>query len=117
MRNNLVYKILRQDEWAKLRRKGVFQGSTDDDRDGFIHLSTKDQLQGTLDKHYTAGDVVILAEVSAGTIADNLKYEVSRGGAEFPHLYGVLRLGDVTRHWALSPDQHGRYAVQDYLTD
>lgn len=111
MRPAHIYKILRQAEWTQLQTVGEFTGSPDDYRDGFIHLSTAAQLQGTLDKHYQQGDELILAEVMTNDLEDDLKYEISRGGTEFPHLYSVLSLDKVSRHWALSPDPKGRYAV------
>jgi len=92
MRDAIIYKILRQSEWAQIQEDGSFMGSVHDKRDGFIHMSTSAQLQGTLDKHYTQGDVVILAVVRLADIEDSVKWEVSRGGAEFPHIYGVLPL-------------------------
>lgn len=116
MRNSIIYKVLRQDEWAELQRNGRFGGSVHDRRDGFIHMSTAAQLQGTLDKHYTDGDVVILAAVRLVDAAAEIKWEVSRGGAEFPHIYGELPLSAVTQHWPLSPDPEGRYAVPDLRT-
>ena len=110
MLDSIIYKILRQSEWAELQRDGRFSGSVHDKRDGFIHMSTAAQLQGTLNKHYTDGDVVILAAVRLADVADSVKWEVSRGGAEFPHIYGPLSLNAVEQHWALSPDTKGRYA-------
>lgn len=117
MRPDKVYKILRQVEWAGLRDVGKFHGSAADLQDGFIHLSTLNQLQGTLDKHYTQGDIVVLAEVQTLGLENKLKYEVSRGGAEFPHLYGTLVIENVSRHWSLKPDLKGRYVVDKYLMD
>jgi len=115
MRDPIIYKILRQSEWADMQGKGVFGGSEHDTRDGFIHMSTSAQLQGTLDKHYTQGDVVILVAIRFEDVADSVKYEVSRGGAEFPHIYGSLPLSAVMEHWALSPDPKGRYAAPKYI--
>ena len=117
MRDAIIYKILRQSEWAELQHEGHFDGSVHDKRDGFIHMSTSGQLQGTLDKHYTDGDVVILVAVRLADIERDVKWEVSRGGAEFPHIYGELPLSAVEHHWALSPDPKGRYAPQEFLTD
>lgn len=117
MRDAIIYKILRQSEWAELQQEGVFTGSVHDKRDGFIHMSTAAQLQGTLDKHYTQGDVVILTAVRLADVEDSIKWEVSRGGAEFPHIYGVLPISAVMQHWPLSPDSKGRYAVQDLITE
>ena len=110
MRDPIIYKILRQSEWADMQREGHFAGSVHDKRDGFIHMSTAAQLQGTLDKHYRDGEVVTLAAIRFADVAETVKYEVSRGGAEFPHIYGVLPLSAVEKHWALSPDAKGRYS-------
>lgn len=117
MRDAIIYKILRPSEWAELQEKGHFDGSLHDRRDGFIHMSTAAQLQGTLDKHYTDGDIVILVAVRLTDIEGDVKWEVSRGGAEFPHIYGVLPLSAVEQHWTLSPDPKGRYAPAEYVTD
>jgi uncharacterized protein (DUF952 family) len=89
-----IFKILRSPEWERLRADGVFVGSADDLRDGFIHLSTEAQLEGTLEKHFAgeAGLVVVRVAVEADPA---LTWEVSRGGALFPHLYRPLRSGDV----------------------
>ncbi len=115
MRDPIIYKILRQDEWAALQSKGRFDGSVHDARDGFIHMSTAAQLQGTLDKHYTQGDVVILVAVRLADVEESVKWEVSRGGGEFPHIYGTLPLSAVNEHWPLSPDPKGRYGPHNYI--
>ena len=117
MRDSVIYKILRQTEWAALKSIGQFEGSEHDKRDGFIHMSTAGQLQGTLDKHYTQGDIVILAAVTLSEVSEMVKWEVSRGGAEFPHIYGELPLSAVQQDWDLSPDPEGRYAVEDLITE
>lgn len=113
MYDAIIYKILRLSEWAELQSTGRFDGSAHDKRDGFIHLSTAAQLQGTLDKHYTQNEEVILAAVKFDEIAKDVKYEVSRGGAEFPHLYGALELDNVSRYWRLLPNAEGRYGLAD----
>jgi len=115
MRDAIIYKILRQSEWAEMQEEKLFGGSVHDMRDGFIHMSDAAQLQSTLDKHYTQGDVVILAAVRLADIVETVKWEVSRDGAEFPHIYGKLPLSAVEQHWALSPDPKGRYAPHQYL--
>ena len=117
MRDAMIYKILRQSEWAALQANGRFEGSVHDKRDGFIHMSTFAQLQGTLDKHYTQGDVVILAAVRLADIESSVKWEVSRGGAEFPHIYGILPLSAIEQHWDLPPDPEGRYAPHELIAD
>jgi uncharacterized protein (DUF952 family) len=89
-----IFKILRADEWAAFEADGMFAGSADDLRDGFIHLSTDDQLVGTLARHFAgeAGLVVVRVAVEADPM---LRWETSRGGALFPHLYRPLVRGDV----------------------
>lgn len=87
---NVVYKVLTAAEWADMERDGVFRGSADDRRDGFIHLSSADQLQGTLDKHFAGASDLVLAAVAADRIAERLEWEAGRNGELFPHLYGPL---------------------------
>ena len=113
--DEFVYKILTPPAWEAFRESGAFTGSADDKRDGFIHLSTKAQMQGTLDKHYKAVSKVIIAEFEAAKMGAALKYEISRGGAAFPHLYGPLELAHMTQFWPLSAGPQGGYAVADIL--
>ena len=96
-----IFKIFRVDEWSSAQREGRFLGSPDDIRDGFIHFSTAEQLRGTLEKYFSAEREIILAEVDVIKLGGDLKWEVSRGGAKFPHLYAPLSLDSVseaTRH-------------------
>jgi len=108
-----VFKILTSSEWESFVAKGEFDGSPVDKSDGFIHLSTASQMQGTLDKYYTTGEDIIIAEIDMARIKDSVKWEVSRGGAEFPHQYGVLKKDDILSHWVLSPDTAGRYKFSE----
>ena len=84
-----VYKICRRVDWSLAESAGSYRGSADDLRDGFIHLSAANQLEVTLDRHFAGqtGLVLIAFEDSA---LDGLKWEPSRGGALFPHVYGTL---------------------------
>ncbi|MFC4291590.1 DUF952 domain-containing protein [Sphingorhabdus arenilitoris] len=82
-----AYKILTADQWAAFERDGVFAGAPVDHADGYIHLSAADQLQGTLDKHFAGQTGLVIAEVDLGMLGDDVRWEVSRGGALFPHLY------------------------------
>lgn len=90
-----VYKILRPAEWQVLQADGLLDGSPDDRRDGFIHLSTAAQLDGTLEKHFVQDSAVIVLEIDAARLGDGLRWEPSRGGALFPHLYRALAMDDV----------------------
>lgn len=92
-----LVKIFRAAEWAAFRNSGRFDGSADDLRDGFIHLSSEDQVEGTLERHFSGEAGLVLAEL--GVIEDAaLRWELSRGGAAFPHLYRPLLWADVVRH-------------------
>jgi uncharacterized protein (DUF952 family) len=91
----LIYKILRPEEWDVLRNTGEFTGAPIDIDDGFIHLSKAEQVRETAAKHFAdAGDLYLIGVETDG-LGDELRWEVSRGGALFPHLYRMLRLDDV----------------------
>lgn len=87
-------KILRPAEWQDFKDRGWYDGSSDDQRDGFIHMSFKHQILGTLKRYFTDVDAVILAYV-APKEADHYRLEISRNGEAFPHYYGALSLGDI----------------------
>lgn len=96
----IVYKLLRAAEWAAFDADGIFAGSPDDVRDGFIHLSAATQVDGTRAKYF-AGEPVVRVALDAMALGDALRWEVSRGGAEFPHLYRPLVRADVVAIVAL----------------
>ena len=102
-----AYKVLTAEEMATLERDGRFEGSADDRRDGFIHLSTAEQLEGTLDKHYAGRADLHLAAIDLGAFGQSLRWEPSRGGALFPHLYGPLLLEEVIAYGPLERDADG----------
>jgi uncharacterized protein (DUF952 family) len=91
----LIYKIFRTPEWDDLKAKGATQGAPIDLADEFIHFSTAIQAEETASKHFAGVEGLWLAAVEADPLGEALKWEVSRGGAEFPHLYRVLTLEDV----------------------
>lgn len=107
MRDNAAFKILTGDELAQLER-GSFAGSADDRRDGYIHLSTAAQLTETVDKHYAGRTDLHIAEVDLAALDNAIRWEPSRGGQEFPHLYGDLPLDAVVAYSPLSRDDKGR---------
>lgn len=94
----LIYKIFRTDEWAALRQAGETQGAPIDIADGFVHFSTAEQAQETADKHFAGVEGLFLLAVDTDTLGDDLKWEVSRGDALFPHLFRTLKISDVV--WA-----------------
>lgn len=90
-----AFKVLTGDQWKQFEADGMFEGAPVDLADGYIHLSAADQLQGTLDKHFAGQSGLVIAEVDLSALGDTVKWEVSRGGALFPHIYGVLPMSAV----------------------
>ncbi|SHI64888.1 DUF952 domain-containing protein [Wenxinia saemankumensis] len=93
-----IYKILRPAEWAALQSAGVTPGAPVDVADGYVHFSTAEQLAETAARHFAGEDGLMLLAVEDAALGDALRWEPSRGGALFPHLYRELRLSDVV--WA-----------------
>ena len=90
-----AFKILTAGEWARFQAEGQFEGSPADRADGFIHLSAADQVEGTLARHFAGQTGLVLAEMDLGALGEKVRWEESRGGALFPHVYGVLPLSAV----------------------
>jgi uncharacterized protein (DUF952 family) len=107
----LVFKICGKAEWAEAEALGHYHGSADDLRDGFIHLSTAAQLAGTLAKHFAGRDDLLLIAFEAEALASALKWEPSRGGHLFPHLYAPLPAGGVLWLRPLGRDEAGRHII------
>lgn len=101
-----VFKIATSGEWSAAEAIGYFSGSPDDIRDGYIHLSTADQVAGTLAKHFKARDDLLLIAFQTEDIRDRLRWERSRGGELFPHYFGSLRtdLAKIKRPVPIGPD-------------
>lgn len=90
-----IYKICPASAWREAERLGVYRGSADDARDGFIHFSTAAQVGETARKHFFGQRALFLVEVDADALGDALRWERSRNDELFPHLYGELDLGTV----------------------
>ena len=90
-----IYKICPASAWREAERQGVYRGSADDLRDGFIHFSTATQVAETARKHFFGEKALFLVEVDADALGNALRWERSRNDALFPHLYGELDLGAV----------------------
>lgn len=102
-----VYKVFRSSEWAAFEGAGETQGSPDDAADGFVHLSTADQLGGTLARHFKGETDLVLVAVETDELGDDLKWESARSGQDFPHLYRPLRMEDVVWHRPIPRDGVG----------
>jgi uncharacterized protein (DUF952 family) len=104
-----IYKILPEAMWRDAQRSGVFYGSEVDLRDGYIHFSTAEQAAETAAKHFAGQRDLVLLTVDEDVLGDALKWEPSRGGALFPHLYAPLEIKHVRRAEPLPLGAEGRH--------
>jgi uncharacterized protein (DUF952 family) len=111
----LIYKILSRAEWASAKAAGRFDGSAVDRRDGFIHLSAADQAQETATRYFKDQADLVLLGIEAEGLGEALKWEASRGGALFPHLYRPLLISEVLSEVELLLDADGVPRLGDHL--
>ncbi len=104
----LIYKIFHAHEWDELRTNGQTNGAPIDMADGYIHFSTAAQVGETAAKHFANAKGLVLTAVETDNLGNDLRWEVSRGGADFPHLYRALTLTDTvwTRDMPLKDGVH-----------
>ena len=105
----LIYKIVPETLWSAAEAQGVFHGAPIDLADGFIHFSTAEQMRETAARHFAGQEGLLLVAVDAAALGPALRYEISRGGAPFPHLYAPLELGHVVWSEALPLGPDGRH--------
>lgn len=108
-----IYKIAPRDLWAAAETAGVFEGAPVDHADGFIHFSTAQQVRETAAKHFAGQDDLLLVAIDAEALGASLRYEVSRGGALFPHLYAPLALDAVLWVKPLTLGADGRHVFPE----
>lgn len=114
--SSLAFKLVDQAEWTAARTAGVYAGSAVDLADGYIHLSGADQLAETARRHYAGRSALVLVTVDLSGLGDDLKWESSRGGALFPHLYAPLPVAAAAGERALSVDAGGLMRFEDGTT-
>ena len=102
-----AYKILTAPQWAQWQAEGTFAGAPIDLADGYIHLSSADQVTETADKHFAGQPDLFVIRVDLVALGDAVQWEPSRGGALFPHVYGTLPLPCAVAHLPLTRDQAG----------
>jgi uncharacterized protein (DUF952 family) len=111
----LIFKIFRRPEWNHLHETGETAGAPIDLADGYVHFSTAAQVAETAAKHFADQSDLVLVAVEAETLGDALKWEASRGGALFPHLYRNLRLTDVLWDKALPRGASGHIFPETHM--
>ena len=110
-----VYRLLGSEEWQRAQASGRFLGTEHDRRDGFIHFSTAEQLAETAARHYAGRTGLVILGVNVELLGSALRWEPSRGGALFPHLYGELPVSAVTRVEPLPLSADGRHIFPSSL--
>jgi len=105
----VIYKICTAAEWRAAERDGIYHGSDVDRRDGFIHFSTAAQVAETAARHFAGQGDLLLVRVDSARLGSRLKWEPSRGGVLFPHLYGDLDLTMVMKVEPLPLGPDGRH--------
>ncbi len=111
-----IYKICPASAWREAEREGAYRGSADDLRDGFIHFSTAAQVPGTAAKHFAGQHGLFLIAVDTDALGDRLKWEPSRGGDLFPHLYGELDPGSVLKVMEMRLRSSGEHAIPELIS-
>ena len=108
-----IYKICPASAWREAERQGVYRGSADDARDGYIHFSTAKQVAETARKFFTGQAGLFLVEVDADALGSALRWERSRNDELFPHLYGELDLGAVRRVFDMHARSDGTHDIPE----
>jgi uncharacterized protein (DUF952 family) len=108
-----IYKICPASVWREAERQGVYRGSADDARDGYIHFSTSAQVAETARKFFCGQTGLFLVEVDADALGPELRWERSRNDDLFPHLYGELDLGAVRGVQSLVDRADGSHAIPE----
>jgi uncharacterized protein (DUF952 family) len=104
--DRLIYKVLTAAQWASAEAGGPVQAPVDV-ADGYVHFSTAAQVQGTLDKWFRGQAGLVLAAFPVDDFGPELKWEKARGGELFPHVYGVVKAGQVVSLWLLEHGEDG----------
>jgi uncharacterized protein (DUF952 family) len=113
--DTVIYHMCREEEWAAAKLSGSYPGSSQDAADGFIHFSTSSQIVESAAKHRAGQTGLVLLSVPAGLLGDALKWEPSRGGQLFPHLYGHLPVDAVASVDPLPLGSDGRHVFPPAL--
>ena len=107
----IAYKVLTGPQMMELEKSGSFAGAPVDLADGYIHLSTAEQLTETVDKHFAGQHDLHVAAVDLDALGDAVKWEPSRGGQLFPHIHAKLPLSAIVAYGPLERDGEGRVAL------
>ena len=110
MATTLIYHICQETEWNVAKISGIYTGSSQDQKDGFIHFSSGSQIVGSAAKHRAGQDNLILLEVDEQKLGPSLQWELSSNDEKFPHLYGELPIVTVIRSFKLKLNPDGTHS-------
>lgn len=117
MQDDIIFHMCRREEWEAAERTGHYAGSSQDIADGFIHFSTAAQVRASAAKHRAGQTGLVLLTVDARKLGPALRWEPSRGGQLFPHLYGPLPVSALTCVNNLPLGADGRHVFPDHIPD
>jgi len=112
----LIYKIFLPDQWKEFTDYGRTKGAPVDIADGYIHFSTATQVKETIAKHFLGYKELVLAVCETDTFSTDLKWELSRGGQDFPHLYRELLITDIEWHRSVK-QKNGDYQLPEDINE
>ena len=113
MNERIIYKVLTCQQWAEFQNQDIFEGAPIDQQDGYIHFSTRKQVQETVRKHFADQEDLVLLAVDSSHL-EHLKWEPSRGGDLFPHLYQDLCREAVVAQHTVRKTQSGHQFPAQY---
>lgn len=111
--DRIIYKIVPREIWHEARRDGVFRGAAIDLTDGYIHFSTAAQAVETAARHFAGAEGLLLVAIDPGALGAALRFEPSRGGDLFPHLYASLPLDAVLWEKPLPIGEDGQHVFPE----
>ena len=104
-----LYKVVSAEVWRRAEAEGLFRGAGIDLQDGFIHLSSPDQVVETVEKHFAGQENLLLVTIDGDKLGQALRWEPSRGGDLFPHVYGEIRFDAVVQVDLLPTGDDGKH--------
>ena len=107
-----IFKIIKLDEWQKVKQSKTYLGSSKDIEDGYIHFSGEDQVKGTLEKYYSKQENLVILKVETLKL-DHLIWEQASDGNMFPHLYSSLDLSNVVDEFEITLNDNGIHELPD----
>lgn len=117
MTNRWIYHLSRHPDWQRAKTSGAYAGTVEDAGDGFLHFSTASQVIESARKHRAGETGLVLLEVDAMALGADLKWEASRGGQLFPHLYGALAVSAVAAEFDLPLGPDGAHIFPEMKDD